>query len=409
MQAQWGILTNLLSLTDSTIMNNFSANQNTLNGSFGVDHTMGNEVWGDLLDAIENGNPGGNLDQDYLNDLGAGYDLLTGKLPDLGLNPLDEDTLLGEAQNIFNIFNNNSDSLGNIMSNYGDQLSFDSSNWALNIIGFDNLANQQFGVLQDSFNMSINGADPIGVHNLAGLMDMLFSADNFPDLELAFGTQALDLNYWDLPYHREAKLIRLGSVPRFQKKVRPCHDGILRLPIEPRWHIEASWTNTRVPSLADPNGKSNEREFTPLVLDGDFAMMAIPVVGRWGNTVFRMITSVGMEFGTYAPSHVDYAPPFTLPNKGFATGFGPQMGAGFAMVTGDLVIYTYGTMSHGQMFNTEQDYHFDSKYWNAGIRFANIVNVRYRIGDISWQTNGNRTAKLRSEVSVGIILGALHH
>ena len=409
LKAQWGLFTSLLSQTDSTTLQNFSANQSTLSTGFEIDHTMGNVVWGNLLDALGGSNPGGVLDQGYLDDLGAGYDLLTDKLPGLGLDQVDEDTLLGEAQNVLNIFNNNADSLGNILNTNGNDLSFDSTNWSLVILGFDGMADQQFGILQDSFDMSMDAADPLGPHNVSELMEMLFSADIFPDLELAFGTQVLDLNYWELPYSREARLIRLGSVPRFNKRAMDCKDGILRLPIEARWHVEASWTNDRSPTLADPEGKSSEREFTPLVLDGNFAMMAIPAVGRWGNTVFRMITSVGMEFGTYAPSHVEYAPPFTLPNRGFATGFGPQLGAGFAMVTGDLVIYTYGTMAHGQMFRTEQDYNFDSKYWNAGIRYGNVVNVRYRMGDISWQTHGNRTAKLRSEISVGIILSELHH
>ena len=409
LKAQWGLLTSLLSQTDSSTLQNFSSNQNTLNAGFEIDHTMGNVVWGNLLDALGGSNPGGVLDQGYLDDLGTGYDLLTDKLPGLGLSPVDEDTLLGEVQNVLNIFNNNSDSLGNILNTNGGNLTFDSSNWSLVILGFDGMADQQFGILQDSFGMSMAAANPLGPHDLTGLMDMLFSADLFPDLELAFGTQVLDLNYWELPYSREARLVRLGSVPRFQKRAMDCKDGILRLPIEARWHVEASWSNDRAPTLADPVGKSSEREFNPLVLDGDFAMMAIPVVGRWGNTVFRMITSVGMEFGTYAPAHADYAPPFSLPNRGFATGFGPQMGAGFAMVTGDLVIYTYGTMAHGEMFRTDQDYNFDSKYWNAGIRYGNIVNVRYRMGDLSWQTHGNRTAKLRSEITVGIILSELHH
>lgn len=409
LKAQWGIVTSLLSQADSNTVQNFSSNQTTLNANFEVDHTMGNVVWGNLLDALGGNNPGGGIDQGYLDDVSAGYDLLNELIPNLGLSQVDEDTLLGEAQNVFNIFNNNTDSLGNILNTNGSDLSFDSSNWSLVILGFDGMADQQFGVLQDSMGMSVDLSNPSGIHNLKDLIGSLFDATMFPDLELAFGTQVLDLNYWELPYSREARLIRLGSVPRFQKLMDGRPDGILRLPIEPRWHVEASWTNTREPTLADPAGKSGNREFTPLLLDGDFAMMAIPVVGRWGNTVFRMITSVGMEFGTYAPSHSSYAPPFTLPNRGFATGFGPQMGAGFAMVTGDLIIYSYGTMAHGDMFRTERGYKFNSKYWNAGIRYGNIVNVRYRMGEISWQPLGNRTAKLRHELTVGIILSELHH
>ena len=409
LKAQWGFMTSLLSQTDSSSLQTFVSNQGTLNSSFEIDPTMGNVVWGNLLDALGGSNPAGNLDQGYLNDLGAGFDLFSDKLPGLGLAPMDEDTLLGEAQNVLIIFNNNSDSLGNILNTQGDNLAFDSSNWSLVILGFDGMADQQFGVLQDSLAMSVEGANPVGIHNVSDLMDMLFNADIFPDLELAFGTQELGLNYWEMPYQEKTRSFRLGSVPRFRAKGIKYHGAYVQLPFEARWHVQASWTNRRTPTLAGDVGNAGKREFTPVLLDGDFAMMAIPVVGRWGNTLFRMITSVGMEFGTYAPSHQYYQPPFTLPNKGFATGFGPQMGAGFAMVTGDLVIYTYGTMAHGQVFRTEQNYNFDSKYWNAGIRFGNIVNVRYRMGDISWQTHGNRTAKLRNEIIVGVILSELHH
>lgn len=410
LNAQWGILTGLISQSNSNTVQNFNNNQSILNANFELDHTMGNVVWDNLLDALGTSNPGGGFDQGYLDDLGSGYELLNEAITNLGLSDVDENALLDETSNVFDIFNNNKDSLGNILDTNGENLSFDSTNWSVVILGFDGLANQQFEVMQDTLEASVNLADPIGVHNLKDLIDQLFDANIFPDLELAFGTQLLDLNYWEMPYTKQTRLIRVGSVPRFQKNKFNQRDGILRLPVEARWHVTASWANSKEPTLTNPSELSTEREkFTPMLLDGDFAMMAIPVVGNWGNTFFRMITSVGMEFGTYAPSHVDYDPPFTLPNKGFATGFGPQMGAGFAMVTGDLIIYTYGTMAHGEMFNTELGYKYDSKYWNAGIRYGNIVNVRYRMGEISWQPHGNRLANLRNELTVGIILSELNH
>src|SRR5690606_25432166 len=133
-------------------------------------------------------------------------------------------------------------------------------------------------------------------------------------------------------------------------------------PIEPRWHIQTSWISGRIPTTINKGSRSSgggdsgtrgngndltqardgESNFNPLLLSGDFAMMATPNVGRIGSTSFHLITSLGIEFGTYAPAHREYNPIRTANNRGFATGFGPQVGSGFAAVNGPLVIYSMG-------------------------------------------------------------------
>jgi hypothetical protein len=154
----------------------------------------------------------------------------------------------------------------------------------------------------------------------------------------------------------------------------------------------------------DPENKFGQPEegFHPLLLRGDYAMMATPRIGRWGNTSFRMISSLGLEFGTYAPAHRDYAPPLTTYNVGFATGFGPQVGGGFAMTTGQLVIYSLTTACYGKTLGSKYDYL--SRQIETGMRFGNVINVRYSTGHISWQELDNRRASIRHQLTVGIIL-----
>ncbi len=408
--SQWSLFAELLTRLDKPTHAIVNGNMDSTIGNFTFDHSQGNDAWQTLDGEIQQGNPVGNFDDTWLDDLGAGLDLLGFKLPNLGLDPPDQDTILGEAGHLLDLFQNNQDSLGNSFGLYQDELTFDSSNWSLVVIGFDDINQENLGVLQDTFDLINSQIDPQGPVNFTSLIQQVFNSTTFPDLELAFGIQQASLKYWELPYDAQARTVRVGSVPRFQKNVIQCKDGITRLPIEARWHAQVSWISEHT-SNSDFTRKAVEAEgaFNPLLLDGEFAMMAIPVVGRWGNTTFRVISSVGLEAGTYAPAHRNFEPPFTLPNKGFATGFGPQVGAGFAMVNPSLTIYTYGTTAHGDALRARLPYKYNSSFLNAGIRYADIINVRYRTGKVTWQDMDNRRAKIHHEFLIGLILDDLHH
>lgn len=407
--AQWSLFADLLKQMDNNTFNQYFGNLNDLDNTWDVDQEFGNVLLNDLYSGLENPFPGGVLDSSFLDVWDPAYDLLNDKLPGLGLSNDDQDTILGQFTFVQDIFGNNFDSLGGAFGQYQDELVFDSSNWNVVIIGFDDMTEANLDILQDSLDMFADPTLVNGPGDVSGIIGKLFDAVAFPDLELAFGIQQAKLKYWELPYAADAKVIRIGSVPRFNRNVQNCPGKPWRLPIEARWHVQASWTDTRPPAVGDAHASNNDaNKFNPLLLSGDFAMMAIPIVGRWGNTSFRLITSLGMEAGTYAPAHADYRPPFTLPNKGFATGFGPQLGGGFAMTTGLLTIYSIGTVTKGETFRSRLPYKYNAARYEVGMRYGNIINVRYSVGDISWQSFENRTAKINNQLTIGLILSELH-
>ena len=516
--AQWDLFSDLLNQTDNTVYNQFINNLGILDTTWNVNQVDGNELLNEHYDLLNNPLPGGVLDSTYLFGLDAGLDTLLDRLPGFGLAGSDADTLLGELDEIQDIFGSNFDSLGGLFGQYQDSLRFDSANWNVIIIDFDNLTDEHYDVLQDTLGMVLGTTSPSNPNNFANLIDKLFDPISFPDLELAFGVQNGDFKYWGEEYSTDAKVIRIGSVPRFDKEADQCNYPTPILPIEARWHVMASWNggertlssasdatgareegdkggfnplmfygdfammatprigawgNTsfrlitslgmefgtyapahrdyRPPSVprfdkeadqcnyptpilpiearwhvmaswnggertlssaSDATGAREEGDkggFNPLMFYGDFAMMATPRIGAWGNTSFRLITSLGMEFGTYAPAHRDYRPPFTSFNKGFATGFGPQAGAGFAMTTGQLVIYSIATMAEGDVVRCALPYRYNSRRLEVGMRYGNIINVRCTTGKMSWQENDNRRANINHQVTVGIILSELNH
>ncbi len=421
--AQWNLFSQLLNQTDTSLFNQFFNNLADVDTTWSVNHVQGNDMLNHLYDDLDLSNPGGALDFSYITGIDAAIDTLINHLPGYNLDSLDQDTLLGEIVHIQNIFDSNFDSLANLFNQYQDSLSFDSINWNVTIIDFNDISDDHFNLLQDSLNFFTGSDQPIGPHNFTGLISKLFSSAFFPDLELAFGRQSANLEYWGLRYGAEAKVIRIGSVPRFDKVFIHTRPGMeLRLPIEARWHFEASWnpvtrheTFNDINNVLAPNyniGKApafGDKGFNPLLLSGDFAIMATPKIGRWGNTYFRILTSLGMEAGTYAPAHREYRSPYTSYNKGYATGYGPQAGGGFSMATGSLVIYTMTTVAHGTLVHCPMPYKYNSWRIEAGMRFGDIINVRYSKGRMSWQDHNNRRAEIGHQVTVGIILKQLNH
>ncbi len=408
--AQWDLFSDLLSQLDNTVYNQYFDNLGGLDSTWSVNQVDGNDLLNEHYDLLNNPSPGGALDSSYIFGLDAGLDSLIAELPGFGLPNADADTLIGELEHIQDIFGTNFDSLGGLYGQYQDSLNFDSANWNVVIIDFDDLTEGHLDMLQDTLGMVMDTTFPSNPHNFAGLIGKLFDIKAFPDLELAFGVQDADLKYWNEEYSANSKVIRIGSVPRFDKDVIECNYPVV--PIEARWHVQASWNGGERSSPGDATGAREEGDkggFNPLLFFGDFAMMATPRIGAWGNTSFRIITSLGMEFGTYAPAHRDYRPPFTSFNKGFATGFGPQIGAGFSMTTGQLVIYSLATIAEGDVLRCALPYRYNSKRFEVGMRYGNIINVRCNTGFATWQEHDNRRADINTQVTVGIILAELHH
>jgi hypothetical protein len=422
--AQWDLLSDLLG-QDAGTNGFFFDNLDSLNENWNPNLNVGNDLFNILNNNLLDSVPPGNLDSSYLDALGSGFDSLVNHLPGYGLDPNDENVLLDELDWIGEIFGNNFDSLGGLFGLYHDSLSFDSSNWEVNILGFDSLSNEHYLILEDSVNNLDIPINPNGPGDFQNIADKLFDINLFPDLELAFGVLDANLKYFDYRYGASAKVARIGSVPRFDRDVFNCNGNLPRFPIEARWHVMVSWTEKLVGQLpyndlvngntdngsttgsgssADPSDKA----FNPLLFSGDYALMATPSIGVYGKTSFRLITSVGTEFGTYAPSHSEYAKPYTSANKGYMTGLGAQAGAGFSFTTGQLTVYNIATFAQGQALRCPKPYPYTSRRYEVGMRYGKFINLRYSTGFTSWQAETNRQADVKNQFTVGIILQELH-
>lgn len=403
----WGLFADLMNQINGGDNQSFNNNLNGLGGGAGTDLSGANEAFDGLFDVLGNDMPAGGFDESYNDVWGAGFGLLSGSLPDSGLDIGSQDTILGAFSNISGIFQGNSDSLGGAFGQYENEFRFDTENWDVVIVDGEPLAQSNFNQLENNFDMNVNPDDPASIADIIG---SLFNADLFPDLEIAFGIQESSLKYWGMGYRADAKVIRVGSVPRFNQG-----GGIsqqFQLPVEARWHVQASWlSRDDVRSQGDANLSDALDEFdgfSPLLFRGDFAMMATPVVGSTGNLTFRFITSLGMEAGTYAPAHKNFNGRHRAENQGFATGFGPQVGTGFSVTAGQLTMYSLATVARGDTFKSASPYRFSSRQIEAGIRFGNIINVRYSQGMSTWQPDDNRYAAVEHQVTIGIILQELN-
>ncbi|MCF8247602.1 MAG: hypothetical protein K9J37_21285 [Saprospiraceae bacterium] len=409
--AQWDLLTDLLGQDQngaSIFFNYGDSIPPSWNPNLGFDNDLFNQLNNNLNDSI----PPIDFDGTLLGELGSGFDTLLAHLPNFGFSGPDEDTLLGDIDWIGDILTNNYDSLGGLFGGYHDSLSFDEMNWDVIIIGFDTLVEGQFDDLNNSIDPNDVIFDPNNPGNFAEISGKLFDVNLFPDIELAFGTQNADLQYWGMKYNRTAKVVRIGSVPRFDREVFNNNGHGNAVPLEARWHVQASWVGgDDQDALGDANANVifENRGFNPLLMFGDYAIMATPHIGRLGNTSFRLITSLGTEFGTYAPAHQGFNQPFTNANKGYMTGLGAQAGAGFAFTNGPVTVYSIGTYALGQALRSPRPYAYKSRRYEVGMRYSNIVNVRYSSGLVSWQDFDNRLAKINHQFTIGIILAELHH
>jgi len=348
------------------------------------------------------------LDDDYLDALGLlsdtmGLDSIFEDFGQLDLDTLAGDSIVAEIGNINDLFNINFDSLGNLGDQYGDTLDIDINEPNQNGLNETNLE-----ILQDSLFNSIDNSDNneddfgfnIGIADQ--ILDQIFDSNIFPSLELAFGVQDNSAMYYGREYATIAKVIRLGSVPSFNQMW------------EPRWHVKGSVIGEEIENYVvdeSNNSTNNASGVVPLLYDGDFALMINPTLG---SPNVRLITSFGMEVGTYVPAHEDFNA-FTQGNNncGFTTGIGAQIGSGFSVKTGDLTVYTLATLAYGDVVDRQRDaaYRYNSLRFSAGVRFGDIINVRYSTGQQTWAQGdeGNRKqVNTNHQLTLGVILQELN-
>ena len=340
------------------------------------------------------------LDDDYLDALDLLNDTID--MPDVDdlflnfgqLDSLSADTIVGEVGNISSIFEINYDSLDNIIHGIDDDLNFSTN--APNSNG-TNLTS--LDILQDSINLSLFDSD-IEDGAVGQILDQLFSSENFPDLEIAIGFQDASFQYYGADFLTQAKVIRLGSVPTFNNLW------------ESRWHVQGSFLNQRIENFATDTENittSNETGIFPYLYDGDFAMMISPTL--FNNPNVRLTTSFGMEVGVYAPSHRDFDE-FTQSrnNIGNTTGIGAQIGGGFSVKSGDMIVYTLATVAYGNVVDKQmdEDYRYNSLKLMAGVKIGEVANIRYSSGKQFWARNDNKRLDLNHQLTVGIILKELN-
>lgn len=317
-------------------------------------------------------------------------DLLDGS----GLEMLDSLALIDEFDRINEIWYVNLDSLNAVLELYGDSTAF-SPGLAQEAVRrfevFEGLWTQIFRDLQESVENGLDLTDPNGIGNFPELLDTLLGSSF--DLELAYGQEFADVRYYDETYSVTANMIRLGSVPRFDRNW------------EARWSIKGSFFNADAEILAEAS--SLVEGFNGLLCNAQFALMYNPTISRSRRGVtIRLYSSLGMEASTYVPPHVRDYDPRSLDNVGNTTGYGPQIGAGAVISVGQASLYTYGTLSTGDVVQGF-DYRFRGRTANAGIRYGNAVNVLYSYGNAQWAPNRNKFIEYH-QISVGVILAELH-
>lgn len=381
-----------LSNLDSLLSGNFTdGDGNLIIGSLGDSLTSTGVI--DSLNIMMGGtNPIANIDS-LMNQWGAGRDSLTNLFSSGGIDSLSRDTLLGQFDLTSGVWNTNVDSLGGLFTDYRDSLNLGNG------ISTDGLPSPGIGTIFNDLNTSLDTTATSGLGGFEDVIDDLFSSALFTNLEIAYGRKQTDVGYYGQSYQtglEATQLVRVGSVPSFDKLW------------ESRWHAMASWTPEEfLTGGGDPTSTNiNKDEFAPFVLEFEFASMYNPGFSFGSTAGARVITSLGMEFATYVPAHVDPSNPGSADNVGYTTGFGPQVGTGFATRFGKLTSYATGTFALGRV-NGSDEYAYRSMKFEAGTRFGDAINVRYSVGQQDWASDSNKRVNTRQQFTIGLLTDSL--
>ena len=399
-----GLFGSLFSQMDSLERDEFLSNLDSLlSGNFTDDD--GNLIIGSLGDSLTSTgvvdslnimmgdtNQIANLDS-LMNQWSEGHDSLTTLFASDGLDSLSRDTLLGQFDFTNGVWNTNVDSLGGIFTDYQDSLNLGNG------ISTDGLPSPGIGNIFNDLNGSLDSTATTGLGGFEDVINDLFSSALFTNLEIAYGRKEANVEYYGQTYQtglEATQLVRVGSVPSFDKLW------------ESRWHAMASWTPEEfLTGGGDPTLTNiNKDGFAPFVLEFEFASMYNPGFSFGSTAGARVITSLGMEFATYAPAHIDASKPHSLDNVGYTTGFGPQIGTGFATRFGKLTSYATGTFALGRV-NGADAYAYRSMKFEAGTRFGDAINVRYSVGQQDWALDANKRVNTRQQFTIGLLTDSL--
>ena len=386
----FGLLNDLMNQLNQSQRTDFSDKlQNSDLGNLG-DGLQGSGVM-DSLNTLTGSatNPIGDLN-DISEAWGAGNDFLGDLIDSTNNDTLNIDGLLGEYNNVNGVWNQNVDSLTNIFDQYGGNLGDGGS--------LDDPPGQAF----DSTGSFLNNLDTVSAGGLGGtrfnnILNQLFSRNMFSDLELAYGQKTATSGFYQQSNSNsnEIQVVRVGSVPSFQNAW------------ESRWHAATSFTDET--TTTSPDGTvTTQKDYKALVLDFDYAIMYNPGFS-FGSLSFRYMSGLGIESAMYVPSFADGSTARSAARVGRSTGFAPQLSTGFSLTQGDITTYAIASAAYGSVVNGNGNEYSSFKF-EAGVRYSNLINVRYSVGEQNWTANlsGNgKRVNTSSQFTIGLILDSM--
>lgn len=391
MNAQSTLFEELLGQMDAPQQESFLEDLGNIQNDFELDLFQNPEILDSLIHTIIDEAP--TLDNSYSDAWSTGLDYLDVGVSSNIVSPIDQDFALG----IDNIFETNFDDFGSIFSDNQVDLLF-NQNDAISLDYLEPEINSDLSTLQETMLAAGENTPANGLGNFSSILDQIFSPNQFPLLELAFGVQNADIKYWDKEYMVKPKLIRIGSVPRLNQQEIISIEGL--------WHAQASWVDEPIGGGAEiPDGVKSDIQ--PLLLD----LSCSAIVNRFlfcsATIEGRLLTTLGAEVGTYAPAHREDFGPRNNNNKGYTTGLGAQTGVGFAirMLDGGLSFYTLTTVAYGDVIESKRPYRYRSLKTEANVNLNNIINVRYSTGVQNWAPDQHRNVRRSHEVTIGLIIG----
>jgi len=262
-----------------------------------------------------------------------------------------------------------------------------------------------FDVLNEQWETGFSKITPRPETNRKAIVDELLDPFLFPSIEMATGVKQTSVKYYQSEglYSTEPLLtVRLGTAPIFDRRFTT------------RWSIAGSWNTDTDPASIRLNASEyvNDQVIkkgnNPVLIDGDFALMYNPGIRLASIANARLLTSLGMELGTYVPAHQSglvSSNQRVSPNKGFTTSCAAQMGTGLSYQLPGFSVYVLGTIAFGSVINSP-DYVYRSRKLTTGILLGPSVSIRYSTGRQQWAPNDNKTASTLHEFTIGLVLGA---
>lgn len=383
-----------LSNLDTLLFTNLSDTTNNFDGvNFGNlgDSLALSGVTDSLTELLQGDDPFGHIDS-LSSQWTHGADSLGNCLAAMGLDSFDIDSILDQYDIVNDIWDDRNSEMNELFDDHQNNFNLYGN------ISLEGSPPAGIDSLFDNLNGALDENPGVGLGGFGQVINDLFSSQLFTDLEIAYGRKNASVSYYRNDYESpldRTQVIRVGSVPSFARLW------------EARWHFGISWTPEDVRLNTDVNDLNYDADgFVPLTYDADFAAMYNPGFSFSDQLSARVITSLGMEIGTYAPAHRDPSRPRTMNNQGNVTGYGPQVGTGFSTTYGALTSYALGTMSYGQVANCP-DHNYRSYKFEAGARFGKSINLRYSVGKQNWAHLDNKEVNTRQQFTVGLLTSSL--